>query len=178
LKNILQKDKQDLAKKLVRQMEDFENDLLENGITQRTRNKANLIQHQLMKLENAALKQGEKKERESKTNSNQFQNPILTKPSLLKNKTNTIEILNRQALPLRQNYKHSDKNEISGDIFISIERVMENASDYNVDFEEELKRVMSHGVLHLLGYNDKTKEDKQVMRSKENEMIQLFHVEQ
>lgn len=110
LNNILQKDKQDLAKKLVRQMEDFENDLLENGITQRTRNKANLIQHQLMKLENAALKQGEKKERESKTNNNQFQNPILTKPSLLKNKTNTIEILNRQALPLRQNYKRKVKN--------------------------------------------------------------------
>ena len=63
-----------------------------------------------MKLENAALKQGEKKERESKTNSNQFQNPILTKPSLLKNKTNTIEILNRQALPLRQNYKRKVKN--------------------------------------------------------------------
>ena len=110
LKSILQKDKQNLAKKLVRQMEDFENDLLENGITQRTQNKANLIQQQLLKLENAALKQGDKKERESKTNSNQFQNPVLTKPSLLKNKTNSIEILSRQALPLRQNYKRKVKN--------------------------------------------------------------------
>ena len=84
LNNIIEKDKQDLAKKLVRQMENFENDLLENGITQRTVNKMNTIQHQLLKLENAALKQGERKERESKTNRIQFQNPILTKPALLK----------------------------------------------------------------------------------------------
>ena len=88
------------------------------------------------------------------------------------------QYLNHNTLTDIITFDYSDKNEISGDIFISIERVMENASDYNVDFEEELKRVMSHGVLHLLGYNDKTKEDKQVMRSKENEMIQLFHVEQ
>lgn len=109
LKNILQRDKQDLAKKLVRQMENFENDLLENGITQRTMNKMNTIQQQLLKLENAALKQGQKKERESETNRNQFQNPITTKPSLLENKSNTIEILNRQALPLRQNYQNRVK---------------------------------------------------------------------
>jgi len=110
LKNIIEKDKLNLAKKLVRQMEDFEDDLLENGITQRTRNKANVIQQQLLKLENAALRQGEKQERESKTNSNKFQNPILTKPALLENKSNAIEILNRQALPLRQNYKRKVKN--------------------------------------------------------------------
>ncbi|MDT0606267.1 hypothetical protein [Croceitalea rosinachiae] len=109
LKNILRKDKQDLAKKLVRQMENFENELLENGITQRTISKMNTIQQQLLKLENAALKQGKKKERESKTNNNQFQNPITTKPSLLENKSNTIEILNRQALPLRQNYQKKVK---------------------------------------------------------------------
>ena len=110
LENILQKDKQELAKKLARQMENFENDLLENGITQRTRNKMNTIQHQLLKLENAALKQGEKKERESNTNTNRFNNPITTKPTLLQRKSNTIEILNRQALPLRQNYKRKVKN--------------------------------------------------------------------
>ncbi len=110
LENIVQKDKRDLAKKLVQQMEDFENDLLENGITQRTVNKMNSIQQQLLTLENAVLEQGEKKERESKTNVNQFENPILTKPTLLNNNTNTIEILNRQALPLRQNYKQKVKN--------------------------------------------------------------------
>ncbi len=115
LKNIIQNDKRDLAKKLVRQMESFENDLLENGITQRTVNKMNSIQHQLLKLENAALKQGEKKERESKTNLGQFQNPILTKPELLNRKNNSIEILNRQALPLRQNYQSRVKNYFKSD---------------------------------------------------------------
>ena len=90
-------------------MEIFENDLLENGITQRTINKMNTIQQQLLKLENAALKQGQKKERESQTNLRDFQNPIITKPYLLKNKSNAIEILNRQALPLRQNYQNRVK---------------------------------------------------------------------
>lgn len=109
LNNIIEKDKQDLAKKLVGQMENFENELLENGITQRTINKMNMIQHQLLKLKNAALKQGERKERESKTNVNQFQNPILTIPTLLKKKNNTVEILNRQVLPLRQSYRNKVK---------------------------------------------------------------------
>ena len=94
-----------LALKLIKQMEDFQNDLLENGITQRTRDKMNLIEHQLLKLENAALKQGRKNERESETNTKQFQNPVLTRPDVLENYRNEIEILNRQALPLRQNYQ-------------------------------------------------------------------------
>lgn len=98
------KDKQ-LAQKLVKQMEDFENDLLENGITQRTVNKVNNIEHQLLKLENAALKQGKKSEREGTTNKTDFSNPITTKPSLLDNYRNEVEILNRQALPLRQIYQ-------------------------------------------------------------------------
>lgn len=98
------KDKQ-LAQKLVKQMEDFENDLLENGITQRTINKVNNIEHQLLKLENAALKQGKKSEREGTTNKTDFSNPITTKPSLLDNYRNEVEILNRQALPLRQIYQ-------------------------------------------------------------------------
>ena len=94
-----------LTLKLIKQMEDFQNDLLENGITQRTRDKMNLIEHQLLKLENAALKQGRKNERESETNTKQFQNPVLTRPDVLENYRNEIEILNRQALPLRQNYQ-------------------------------------------------------------------------
>jgi len=110
LNDLIRKQDQDLAKKLVQQMEDFENDLLQNGITQRTRTKANIIQHQLLKLENAALKQGEKKERESNTNFGSFQNPILTKPELLKNSKNEIEILNRQALPLHQIFQNKVKN--------------------------------------------------------------------
>jgi hypothetical protein len=98
-----------LGEKLVRQMEDFENDLLENGVTQRTKNRINNIEYELLKLENATLKKGKKPERESNTNKNSFQNPILTKPSALDNYRNEIEILNRQALPLRQNFQNKVK---------------------------------------------------------------------
>ena len=69
-------------------------------------------------------------------------------------------------------------NEISGDIFISVERVKDNAVDFNVSFEEELRRVMAHGVLHYCGYKDKTEADEQLMRTKEEEKIAMFHVEQ
>ena len=83
LNDIIRDADRELAKKLIRQMEDFENDLIENGITERTRQKVNTIQHQLLKLENAALKQGEKKERESKTDNGRYSNPITTKPEQL-----------------------------------------------------------------------------------------------
>jgi probable rRNA maturation factor len=69
-------------------------------------------------------------------------------------------------------------NEISGDMFISIERVKENAVDFNVSFEEELKRVLVHGVLHYCGYKDKSEKDELIMRSKEDEKLTMFHVEQ
>ena len=105
----------DLAKKLIRQMEDFENDLIENGITQRTRNKVNTIQHQLLKLENAALKQGERKERESTTNLNRYKNPVITKPEQLIDNRSDIEILNRQALPLRRQYDKKVKAYFNND---------------------------------------------------------------
>ncbi|WP_291787960.1 DUF4175 family protein [Maribacter sp.] len=105
LKNMINSGDQKLGQKLIKQMEDFENDLLENGITQRTINKVNTIQYELLKLENAALKQGEKSERESSRNTKDFTNPITTKPSLLDNYHNEVEILNRQSLPLRQNFQ-------------------------------------------------------------------------
>ncbi len=69
-------------------------------------------------------------------------------------------------------------NILAGDIFISTERIAENADEYNVAFEEELKRVMVHGVLHYCGYRDKTSEEKELMRSKEEEKMKMFHVEQ
>ncbi len=75
-------------------------------------------------------------------------------------------------------FDYSVGNELHGDIFISVERVAENATDYNVTFEEELKRVFVHGLLHYCGYKDKTDEDTLVMRTKENEKIAMFHVEQ
>ncbi|WP_289645282.1 hypothetical protein [Maribacter aestuarii] len=115
LENLLNSGDRKLGEKLVRQMEDFENDLLENGITQRTVNKMNTIQYELLKLENAALKQGKKQERESNSNEKDFSNPITTKPSLLDNYRNEIEILNRQALPLRQNFQNKVKEYFKGD---------------------------------------------------------------
>ena len=56
---------------------------------------------------------------------------------------------------------------ISGDLFISVDRVRENAGTYNVAFKNELFRVIFHGILHLLGYNDKTQEEKAEIRQKE-----------
>jgi probable rRNA maturation factor len=62
---------------------------------------------------------------------------------------------------------------ISGDIFISVERVEENASSYQVSFKDELHRVMIHGVLHYCGYNDKTAAEKVQMRAKEDYYLSL-----
>lgn len=75
-------------------------------------------------------------------------------------------------------FDYTEGKNIAGDIFISVDRVKENALKYEVDFIDELHRVMAHGVLHLLGYSDKTDEDVVVMRNKEDEKMQLFHVEQ
>jgi probable rRNA maturation factor len=68
---------------------------------------------------------------------------------------------------------------ISGDLFISVDRVRENADQFCVLFNDELHRVCVHGLLHLCGYNDKNDVDEAMMRSKENEKLELrkFHVE-
>lgn len=89
-----------------------------------------------------------------------------------------IEFLDHDTLTDIISFDYTMGNLLSGDIFISVERVKENAVDFNVSFDEELRRVMAHGVLHYCGYKDKTEEDSQLMRSKEDEKIQLFHVEQ
>lgn len=65
---------------------------------------------------------------------------------------------------------------IDSDIFISIDRVKENASDLNITFQEELHRVMIHGVLHLLGYEDSTDLQKKEMREKEEASLSLLHI--
>lgn len=57
---------------------------------------------------------------------------------------------------------------ISGEIFVSLQRISDNASTLSKDYEEELRRVLAHGVLHLSGYKDKTEEEEQLMRSKED----------
>lgn len=64
--------------------------------------------------------------------------------------------------------------EINGEIIISIERVEENANSFDVTFGNEFARVMIHGVLHLLGYGDKTENQKSIMRQKENSYISLL----
>lgn len=74
-------------------------------------------------------------------------------------------------------FDYSVGNELHGDIFVSIDRVRENADDFNVTFDEELKRVIIHGILHYVGYKDKTEEDEVLMRQKEDEKIKMFHVE-
>ena len=67
---------------------------------------------------------------------------------------------------------------VQGSIAISVDRVKENAKTYNVSFENELLRVMAHGVLHFMGYNDINKEQKIEMTNKENLKIKMFHMEQ
>ena len=66
------------------------------------------------------------------------------------------------------------ENEIESDIFISVERVKENAIEFGKSFEEELKRVLIHGVLHLVGFNDETNEEETKMRAKEDFYLTIF----
>jgi rRNA maturation RNase YbeY len=75
-------------------------------------------------------------------------------------------------------FDYSEGPLVSGDIFISEERVKDNAKTFEVKEEDEFRRVMVHGVLHLLGYKDETDEEKRLMRAKEDEMLLMFHVEQ
>lgn len=64
---------------------------------------------------------------------------------------------------------------IAGDIYISIDRVKDNANSLGVTFDNELERVISHGLLHFLGYKDKTEEEQLKMRKKENELISFLN---
>ncbi|MTI41039.1 rRNA maturation RNase YbeY [Fulvivirga lutimaris] len=66
------------------------------------------------------------------------------------------------------------EEEIEGDIFISIDRIKENSQSMAISFQEELHRVIAHGLLHLLGYNDKTEEEKAMMRKKEEACLSLL----
>ncbi|MBC9797284.1 rRNA maturation RNase YbeY [Sinomicrobium weinanense] len=74
-------------------------------------------------------------------------------------------------------FDYTEGKRIHGDVYISVERVRDNAGDFGVDFEEELKRVMVHGILHYCGYKDKSEEEAAGMRAKEEEKMKMFHVE-
>ncbi|WP_297797330.1 rRNA maturation RNase YbeY [uncultured Eudoraea sp.] len=73
-------------------------------------------------------------------------------------------------------FDYSEGKGIKGEIYISIDRIKDNAKTYGVEFSQELRRVMAHGILHLLGYSDKTAREKEFMRGLENEKMNLFHV--
>ena len=81
------------------------------------------------------------------------------------------EFLNHDTFTDVISFDYTLGKEIGGDIFISIERVLENAEKFNEVFETELHRVMIHGILHFMGYKDKTKKEKTLMRTKEDENI-------
>ena len=87
-----------------------------------------------------------------------------------------VEYLDHDTLTDIISFDYSEGNLVQGDIFISIERVADNASDFDVPFNEELKRGMIHGILHYCGYKDKSDSDEKLMRSKEDEKIKMFHV--
>ncbi len=85
-----------------------------------------------------------------------------------------IKHLNHKTLTDIITFDYTEEKKISSDIFISIDRVLENAKKFEVAFEEELHRVMIHGVLHLCGYKDKSKSEAELMRKKENWALTLF----
>ena len=82
--------------------------------------------------------------------------------------------LNHDTLTDIITFDYVENKVLNGDIFISIERVRENSVIFSVSFEQELLRVLSHGLLHLCGYKDKTDKEAAVMRKMENFAIQLF----
>lgn len=71
-------------------------------------------------------------------------------------------------------FDYTEEKVISGDIFISADQVKKNAVEYAVGFEDELRRVIIHGVLHLMGYDDRTEEERNVMRKMEDDALNLW----
>ena len=85
-----------------------------------------------------------------------------------------VEFLQHNTLTDIISFDNSLGKLINGDIFISIERVQENAKEYNVTFEEELHRVMIHGILHYMGLKDKSADEKMLMRKEENKALSVL----
>tara|TARA_B100001564_G_scaffold309478_1_gene280549 strand:- start:517 stop:939 length:423 start_codon:yes stop_codon:yes gene_type:complete len=85
-----------------------------------------------------------------------------------------IKYLNHDYLTDVITFDYCEDRTISGDILISVERVRENAKSYNISFFTEIKRVIVHGLLHLLGYDDKTNSSKQEMTEKEDFYLNLY----
>lgn len=85
-----------------------------------------------------------------------------------------VQFLDHDTLTDVISFDYSVGKKLQGDIFISIERVKDNAKDFNVEFESELHRVIIHGILHYCGYKDKTEVDASEMRLKENEALAIL----
>ena len=85
-----------------------------------------------------------------------------------------IQYLNHHTLTDIITFDYNENVRVSGDILISVERIRENAEIFSKSFNEELGRVMAHGMLHLVGYKDKSKEDKTRMTEKENKYLVQF----
>ena len=85
-----------------------------------------------------------------------------------------IKYLDHDTLTDIITFNYCEGDMISSDIIISVERVMENSSIFENSFSEELNRVIVHGILHLIGYNDKTEEEKERMRKKEDYYVNKF----
>ena len=68
-------------------------------------------------------------------------------------------------------FDYSRGNKISGELYVSLERIEENALALRLSYESELRRVVAHGILHLIGFKDKTEEEEKAMRSKEDEVL-------
>ena len=79
-------------------------------------------------------------------------------------------------------FNYNEENIISGDLYLGMTTIKENAQTYQVKLQEEIKRVIIHGILHLLGFNDKTESEQHTMTKMENECLQnykqMFHVKQ
>ncbi len=85
------------------------------------------------------------------------------------------EHLNHDTLTDIITFDYSQAGIISGDIFISIDRIRDNSKDFKVNFEDELTRVMAHGILHLIGFNDKSEKEQSIMTEEENKAIALYN---
>lgn len=86
-----------------------------------------------------------------------------------------VEFLQHDTLTDIISFDNSLGKLINGDIFISVERVEDNAKDFKVSFDDELHRVMIHGVLHYMGFKDKSEKEKLEMRNQENEALSLLN---
>ena len=71
-------------------------------------------------------------------------------------------------------FNYNEGNKINSDIYISVDRVQENSIEYGVEFSAELRRVIIHGILHLVGHNDESETDKKQMRTLEDECLALY----